>query len=80
MHNVKRLTYRDKNGYCHIPFEVNCVNGSYDIENEEYLELQIERLCLIEDILGDNYDLDHLRRLIEADKKSKNDDYWPFQK
>ena len=28
----------------------------------------IERLATIEDILGDDYDLDHLRKLVEADR------------
>ncbi len=29
------------------------------------------RLAAIEDILGDNYDLDHLRKLVEADREGR---------
>lgn len=28
-----------------------------------------ERIGLLEDILGDDYDLDHLRKLVEADRE-----------
>ena len=31
----------------------------------------VERLAAIEDILGDTYDLDHLRELVEADKDGR---------
>lgn len=30
-----------------------------------------DRLAVIEDILGDNYDLDRLRELVEADKEGR---------
>ena len=32
----------------------------------------IDRLAEIEDILGDDYDLDHLRELVEADRNGKS--------
>ena len=31
----------------------------------------LDRLAAIEDILGDTYDLDHLRELVEADKDGR---------
>lgn len=33
------------------------------------------RLMMIEDILGDTYDLDYLRKLVEADREGRR---WPF--
>lgn len=34
-------------------------------------ETAIHRLAAIEDILGDEYDLDHLRELVEADREGR---------
>lgn len=39
-------------------------------ECKEFDEL-VDRLGIIEDILGDNYDLDHLRELVEADRDGR---------
>lgn len=39
-------------------------------ECKEFDEL-VDRLGVIEDILGDNYDLDHLRELMEADRDGR---------
>lgn len=64
MITIKRLTYKDDPDY--VPFETNCVNGSYDIWEPEELEAQVHRLWQIEDILGDEYDLDWLRKLMLA--------------
>lgn len=60
---MERLTLREANG-CVLPgFENNGVNGCYDIPDAEWLEESIDRLAAIEDILGDEYDLDRLRVL-----------------
>lgn len=66
---MERLTLREATG-CVLPgFENNGVNGCYDIPDAEWLEESIDRLAAIEDILGDDYDLDRLRELVEADRE-----------
>lgn len=66
---MERLTLREATG-CVLPgFENNGVNGCYDILDAEWLEESIDRLAAIEDILGDDYDLDRLRELVEADRE-----------
>lgn len=68
---MKRLTLREANG-CVLPgFENNGVNGCYDIPDAERLEESIDRLAAIEDILGDDYDLDRLRELMMADREDR---------
>lgn len=52
---MKRLTERRKNG---------AINVRYATEHET----AIHRLAAIEDILGDDYEMDRLRELVEADK------------
>ena len=52
--SVERLTERLKNG---------AINVKYASQHET----AIHRLVTIEDILGDDYDLDRLRELVEAD-------------
>lgn len=41
-----------------------------DIENK-WLERMQKRLSVIEDILGDDYDLDRLKELVEADREGR---------
>ena len=72
---IKRLTYKDDPDY--VPFETNCVNGSYDIWEPEELEAQVHRLWQIEDILGDEYNLDWLREVVEKER-AKQTVYPPF--
>lgn len=68
---MERLTLREATG-CVLPgFENNGVNGCYDIPDAEWLEESIDRLAAIEDILGDEYDLDRLRELVEADRDGR---------
>ena len=55
---MKRLTERRKNG---------AINVRYATEHET----AIHRLATIEDILGDEYDLDRLRELAEADREGR---------
>lgn len=42
-------------------------NGKASYNSAELLDI-INRLSLIEDVLGDNYDLDNIQKLIAADK------------
>ena len=55
---MKRLTERKENGV---------INVRYATEHET----AIHRLAAIEDILGDEYDLDRLRELAKADQEGK---------
>ena len=55
---MKRLTERRKNG---------AINVRYATEHET----AIHRLAAIEDILGDEYELDLLRKLVEAEKEDR---------
>lgn len=51
-----------------------CKDDVLDTQKEPRLKSQAEtwlRLCQIEDILGDTYDLDRLRELVEADKAGR---------
>lgn len=55
--SVERLTRRDDNS-CAI----------YGLGPDQNA---IDRLCIIEDILGDDYDLDRLRELVQADRDGR---------
>ena len=55
---MNRLTERKENGV---------INVRYATEHET----AIHRLAAIEDILGDEYDLDRLRELVEADRENE---------
>ena len=55
---MKRLTYRDANG-----------EAWYSDAGTE--RDRLHRLAAIEDILGDDYDLDRLRELVEADRDGR---------
>ena len=67
---MKRLTEKryGENGH-YLVCSVNCDRGcGEDCDN---LVGAIERLAAIEDILGDEYDLDRLRELVQADREGK---------
>ncbi|MFQ7138903.1 hypothetical protein [Evtepia sp.] len=55
---MKRLTERLENGV---------INVKYASQHET----AIHRLAAIEDILGDEYDLDRLRELVQADREGR---------
>ena len=46
-------------------------NGAIRVNFIEAKENAVSRLAAIEDILGDEYDLDRLRELAEADRKGR---------
>ena len=54
---MERLTGKYENGTCYY----NIIPG----------ESPIDRLAAIEDILGDEYDLDRLRALVQADRNGR---------
>lgn len=56
---MKRLTYFD------------CGKWRLKIGDTEYSGKAVDRLAAIEDILGDEYDLDRLRELAQADREGR---------
>ena len=46
-------------------------NGVINVKYASQHETAIHRLATVEDILGDEYDLDRLRELVEADKDGR---------
>ena len=55
---MKRLTKRLPNGVIHVDFA-------------KQKESVMGRLAAIEDVLGDEYDLDRLKELVEAERKKR---------
>ena len=73
---MKRLTERDTNGTAmaaccgeNCKHNFCCENGGF-AECEDMDDL-IDRLAAIEDILGDEYDLERLQELVKADREGK---------
>lgn len=70
---MKRLTYRTTAGVANIDYD-GCFfkDGQRDrIAESARRQRAIDRLATIEDILGDGYDIDRLRELVEADKDGR---------
>lgn len=68
---MKRLTSNDYNSCFDCNYHSGCsyikkVNPLVCSERERY-----DRLAVIEDILGDEYELDRLRELVKADKEGR---------
>lgn len=57
--SVERLTEKD------------CKTGWPVVRPDCTVCSMTNRLAAIKDILGDNYDLDHLRKLVRADKEGR---------
>ena len=49
-------------------------SGEWSISGDKYFEA-FSRLAAIEDILGDDYDLDRLRELVQTELKGKSQKY-----
>ena len=71
--SVERLTerhYKESSGYymkCSETCHIECGEKSYCEEVDNI----VDRLGAIEDILGDDYDLDRLRELVQADRDGR---------
>ena len=68
---MERLTkkhYKDENGY-YISCSENCDRG--DCNSCLRFSNIVDTLGQIEDILGDDYDLDRLKELVEADRDGR---------
>ncbi|OUN23569.1 hypothetical protein B5G34_00255 [Flavonifractor sp. An82] len=68
---MERLTYRhkDQNGN-----PTDCISQQINLKyipRKDWLEKIAIRLADIEDILGEDYDLDRLRELVEADRDGR---------
>ena len=69
---MERLTEKHyASGDHYMKCSGNCINECTEAFDCEKLYGIVERLGEIEDILGDDYDLDRLRELIEADREGR---------
>ena len=64
---MKRLTQKDDNGYY---LTGDGIYSDWGVP-EKFRGEDIDRLAAIEDILGDEYNLDRLRELVEAEKEDR---------
>ena len=62
---MNRLTISD-----YGKFKIPPPAGTKERERPSYMDLY-QRLAAIEDILGDEYDLDRLRELVQADREGR---------
>ena len=69
--SVERLTKRELLAGHYVAFVSD--EDCFDMWSvpKKFMGNAIDRLAAIEDILGDTYDLDHLRDLVEADKDGR---------
>lgn len=69
MERLTEMHYKKSDGY-YIRCSERCDKDICDCECEKFCQI-VEALGAIEDILGDNYDLDRLRELVEADRDGR---------
>lgn len=68
---MKRLTWREDPNYARRMNCRDCLNSENCKDIFDCRLYAVNRLATIEDILDDDYDLDHLRKLVEADREGK---------
>ena len=68
---MERLTYRLRNQLDEPTDRIVMTSDYAYIEPEKKMETVLHRLAAIEDILGDEYDLDRLRELAQADREGR---------
>lgn len=66
--SVERLTGWKENGRAYV---IDCPEFELPEKANKVLQNLADKHAVIEDILGDTYDLDHLRELVEADKDGR---------
>lgn len=66
---MKRITFNGN--YCDIARCAVVPGGKYCANASCSQRIIWERLKLLEDVLGDNYDLDRLRELVQADREGR---------
>lgn len=64
---MKRLTMKDENGYY---LTGDGIYSDWGVP-EKFRGEDIDGIATIENILGDDYELDRLRELVEADKEGR---------
>ena len=65
---MERLTGWKENGRAYV---IDCPEFELPEKANKVLQNLADKHAVIEDILGDTYDLDHLRELVEADKDGR---------
>ena len=68
---MKRLTYRLEDQYGNLTDSIILESDLISLNSSEKWKKVLSRLASIEDILGDEYDLERLRELVEADKEGR---------
>ena len=72
---MKKLTMRTQTGFAILNYSSRFVyvgiRGGLTASEKTQIQAAIERLAEIEDILGEDYDLDRLRELVEADRDGR---------
>lgn len=64
---MERITKRRPNGQAFLPIKQDHIGPPYEEPNRP----AVERLAVIEDILGDDYDLERLLELMNAEQKGR---------
>lgn len=80
MERLTELHFKKSDGF-YMKCSVNCCKEDFSCEDCKEFEKLVDRLGTIENILGDDYDLDHLRKLVQIDQLIGKD-VWsadPFQ-
>ena len=68
---MKRLTWREDPNYARRMNCRDCLNSENCKDIFDCSHYATDRLATIEDILDDDYDLDHLRKLVQADREGR---------
>lgn len=61
---MKRLIGRDENGHAYI---IGCPAFELPEEASALIQAVVDKCAIIEDALDEDYDLDHIREMVEAD-------------
>ena len=68
---MKRMTYRLEDQYGNPTDSIILESDLIFLNSSEKLKKVLSRLAAIEDILGDEYDLDELRELVQAKREGR---------
>ena len=66
--SVERLTGRKEDGHAYV---IGCPEFEVPKEANTVLQPVVDKCADLEDVLGDTYDIDRLRELVEADKDGR---------
>ena len=67
MERLTELHFKKTDGF-YMKCSEHCYKEDFSCEDCEEFEKLVDRLGTIEDILGDEYDLDRLREFVQADR------------